>query len=246
MKKTLVFLLIIFFTIFAITGCDGVTPPNGTEGEGEGEEAVKQVVLVETFVTNNCPVCAKLKPHLEKLASEYSRDEMILVEIIPWGIYSIPESKTRHYDWYNLASTVPHTIFNGLASYLAGSHDYSTLKNRIDAQLNIPPKVSIQANRIQNGQNSVISGTIKNIGTTTLSNMVINGMTFKRSGNLAYAATYIFEKEKVPVPALAVGETKNFSITLTDINWDGKGFDGVIFVQETTGKKRVHQSLFIN
>jgi thiol-disulfide isomerase/thioredoxin len=245
LKKIITLLFVGLLIVFVMTGCSGGIPSNGTEGEGEGEGAVKQVVLVEAFIADQCPICAQIKPHLERLASEYSRDEMILVELIPWRIYTIPESAAR-YNWYNITSGVPYTMFNGPANHLAGSHAYSTLKNRINAQLNISPKVSIEAHRTKDGQKSVISGTIKNIGTTTLSNMVVNGMTFKGNDKFAYAVTYIFEKEKVSIPSLASGESKSFTITLPeDIGWDEKKLNGVIFVQETTGNKIVRQSLYI-
>jgi len=76
--------------------------------------------------------------------------------------------------------------------------------------------------------------------------MVINGMTFKSRSDYPYAATNIFEDEKIDVPSLTPGETKNFEIILENANWDGYNLDGVIFVQETTGNKIIRQSLFID
>jgi hypothetical protein len=137
-------------------------------------------------------------------------------------------------------------MFNGLVSPIAGTANYSTIKSRITAQLGATPKISIQASRTANGETSVISGTIKNISDSGLTSLVINGMTFKSKGDFPYAVTDIFEDEKISVSSLAAGETKSFSITLEDINWDGQKLDGVIFVQETTGKKIVRQSLFID
>jgi len=247
MKKIVVLLLVLSLAIFAITGCDSITPPlNGEEGEGEGEEEVKQVVLVEAFVAEGCANCAKVEPYLEQLANEYGREEMILVQIIPWYSYSTPNGKER-YDWYGLAGGTPQILVNGLVySPLTGTASYSTIQGRIEAQLNATPKVSIQATRTAVGETSTISGTIKNISDTALSNLVINGMAFKKRGDFPYAVTDIFEEEKVSVSSLPAGESKSFTITLENINWDGQKLDGVIFVQGTTGKKTVHQSLFID
>jgi thiol-disulfide isomerase/thioredoxin len=247
MKKWIIVLLMLSLAIFAVTGCDGVgVPTEGEgEGEGEGEEEVKQVVLVEAYVADGCSYCAVVEPHLEQLAEEYSRDEMILVEVIPWGIHSVPEAYQR-YQWYSYSTGTPQMMFNGLVSPIAGTANYSTIKSRITAQLGATPKISIQASRTANGETSVISGTIKNISDSGLTSLVINGMTFKSKGDFPYAVTDIFEDEKISVSSLAVGETKSFSITLEDINWDGQKLDGVIFVQETTGKKIVRQSLFID
>jgi len=248
MKKWMVILLVLVLTIFAFTGCDSIVPPpNGEEGEGEGEgeEEINQVVLVEAFVAEGCSYCAIVEPHLEQLATEYARDEMILVEIIPWNLYATPEAYQR-YEWYSYSTGTPQIMFNGLTNPLVGSQSYSTIKSRIDAQLNATPKVSIQATRTEIGETSTISGTIKNISDTALSNLVINGMTFKKRGDFPYAVTNIFEEDKIEVSSLAAGESKDFTITLEDINWDGQKLDGVIFVQETTGKKIVRQSLFID
>ncbi|MDD4363739.1 MAG: hypothetical protein PHD33_06005, partial [Atribacterota bacterium] len=142
-------------------------------------------------------------------------------------------------------SGVPQTFFNGTGKG-SGNAAYATLKSRIDAQLTLTPKVSIQASRSTNGQTSIITGSIKNISSNDLSNLVINGMTLKSRGSFGYAVTNIFENEKISVSSLAAGETKNFTMTLTDINWDGQGYDGVIFVQSTSGVKTIYQSLYIN
>jgi hypothetical protein len=110
--------------------------------------------------------------------------------------------------------------------------------------LALTPKVSIQASRSEDGLTSIISGTIKNISDTTLSDLVINGMAFKSREKFDYAVVDIFEDEKVSVASLAAGESKAFTLTLEDINWDGFNLDGVIFVQ-STGDKTIRQSLFI-
>jgi len=248
MKKLIVLFLLVSLSIFAITGCDGTSIPSEGEGEGEGEgeDEVTQVVLVEAYIAEGCPSCAVVKPHLEKLAGEYTRDEMILVEVVPWGLYSVPESRAR-YDWYSVFSGVPQMLFNGLTTRLSSTQSYDAIKSRITAQLSITPKVSIQVSRTTTGGDTVISGSIKNIGDTTLTNLVINGMAFRNRGTgYRYAVVDIFEDEKENVSSLAAGTSHEFSFTLNDINWDGLKLDGVIFVQETTGKKIVRQSLFID
>ena len=243
MKKLLVLLLVMLLAIFAFTGCDGIVPGEG-EGEGEGEpETVKQVVLVEAFVAADCGNCSVVNPHLDQLAEEYGRDEMILVELIPWGLYAIPEAKQRR-AWYSVDKELINILFNG-GRLLWANPNYTTIKSRIDVQLALTPKVSIQASRTEDGLTSIISGTIKNISDTTLSDLVINGMAFGKRGKFDYAVRRIFEDEKVPLVSLAAGESKTFTITLEDINWDGFNLDGVIFVQSTSGDKTIRQSLFI-
>lgn len=241
MKKLLVLLLVVLLAIFAFTGCDGIVP---NEDESEGEpETVKQVVLLEAFMASDCANCSVVIPHLDQLSEEYGRDEMILVELIPWGLYAIPEAKQRR-AWYSVDKELANILFNG-GRLLWGNPIYTTIKSRIDIQLALTPKVSIQASRTKDGLTSIISGTIKNISDTTLSDLVINGMAFGKCGKFDYAVHRIFEDEKVSVASLAAGESKTFTITLEDINWDGFNLDGVIFVQSTTGDKPIRQSLFI-
>jgi len=244
MKRLLLIFLMFGVIVCLLVGCNGVTPPPGEgEGEDEGEpETVKQVVLVEAFVAADCANCNVVRPHLEQLAEEYDREEMILVELIPWGPYAIPEAKQRR-TWYGLDKELINILFNG-ERLLWGNPNYATIKSRIDMQLASTPKVSIQASRTKDGLASIISGTIKNISATTLSGLVINGMAFGIRGKFNYAVVDIFEDEKVAVTSLTAGETKSFTITLEDINWDGLNLDGVIFVQSTSNQV-IYQSLFI-
>ena len=243
MKKIIVLLLLLSLTIFAISGCNGVVPP--TEGEGEGEGEDRQVVLVEAYVADGCANCKVVEPYLEQLAKEYGRDKIILVQIIPWLSYATTNGGDR-YKWYSLSGGTPQILVNGLVyTPLTGTPGYSTIKGRIAAQLSGTPRVSIEATRTEVEGTSVINGKIKNISSADLSNLVINCMTFKGKGGYPYAVTKIYEDEKISIPSLAAGESKNFSITLEGVNWNSQRYNGVVFVQETTGKKIVRQSLFI-
>jgi len=211
-------------------------------GEGEGEEEVSQVVLVESFIADGCDNCEPLKPVLEQIAAEYSKDEVIIVNLLPWGSYLLQEAKDR-FDWYSL-SGVPTTLFNGTSS--TNSTSYSTINNIIKGHLNATPKVSIQATRTAEGNTSVLTGTVKNISNNTLSNLVISGMAFRKRGSFSRAVVDIFEEDEEEKISLAVGESKTFTITLEDINWDGFNMDGVVFVQSVTGTKNILQSHFID
>ena len=243
MKKIIVLLVIGFLAIFIMTGCDFTIP-----GEGEGEPD-KVVVLVEAYVASGCIHCQQMEPILEQLAGEYNRDEMILVEVIPWGdYYDIPEAYQR-YQWYGLTGGVPQITFNGLNGNIFGESTYSTVKNRIESQLSAEPTIELEAFRTTDSTGTVISGKVKNISSTDLTNLVVNGMTFKDMGTMGfhYVVTDIFEKEKVSIPLLAPGQEVNFTITIEGLNWDGLNLDGVIFVQSVNHPKKViRQSVFID
>ena len=250
MKKIFVLLITIFLTVFIIFGC---APPNGNEGEGEGEgEIEKQVVLVELFIQEGCPNCAIIEPYLENMAvNDYSRDEMILVELAPYGIYSNPEVLDR-YKWYlpeKSDRSTPNTLFNGMTDRIYGSAGYSNFKTRIDAQLNYTPTIHLEATRKTTAEGTVITGKVKNISNIELTGLAVNGMVFKdrKKSGFRYSVIDIFEDEKYYISSLVPGEVIDFTINIEGLNWDGQGLHGVVFVQSIHHtKKIIRQSLYIN
>lgn len=252
MKKILVLLLIMSLAIFAMTGCDGITIPTEGEGEGEGEPEAKQVVLVELYIQDGCPNCSIVEKHLEDMVKNvYSREEMILVELAAYKKYATPEILTR-YKWYlpDIADrSTPNILFNGLQERIYGSSSYNNIKARIDSQLNSTPTVHLEASKSTTAEGTVITGKVKNISSSELTGLAVNGMVFKdrKETGFRYSVTDIFEDEKYYISSLAPGEETDFSITIEGLNWDGQGLDGVVFVQSIYHtKKPIRQSLFLN
>ncbi|PKP59861.1 hypothetical protein CVT91_06045 [Candidatus Atribacteria bacterium HGW-Atribacteria-1] len=249
MKKLLLILTVIGLIICLFAGCNTTVPAEG-EGEGEGE-IVNRVVLVELFMTMGCPSCEVVEPILEQLAEEYDRTEMVLVEESGWGLYSTTEISDR-YKWYlpsDSDRTTPNILFNGLNQKIHGDSTYSTIKSKIETELNKDANISINATRSSDSTTTTISGTIKNIGSSTLDNLVINGMIFKDRGQtgLKYSVTDIFAEQQVVISTLDSGSSYNFSFTLEDINWDVSNTHGVVFVQDTDSpKKEVLQSFYVD
>jgi len=252
MKKLLLILLIIGLIACLFVGCNVVPPTEGEgEGEGEGEEEVTRVVMVELFAQAGCASCAVVEPILEQLADEYERSEVILVEERAYGIYSLDEIRDR-YEWYFPSSSdrgTPNILFNGLNQRIHGSSTYVAIKNKINLELGKDAKISISATRSSNSTTTTISGTIKNIGSSALDNLVINGMIFKDRGQtgLKYSVTDILEEQKETVATLEPGSTHNFSFTLEDTNWVVNNIHGVIFVQDTdSSKKEILQAFYVD
>ncbi len=95
----------------------------------------------------------------------------------------------------------------------------------------------------------MITGKVKNIGSSELTDLVVNGMVFKNwnEQGFRYSVTDIFEDEKVVISSLAAGEEVDFTITVEGLNWDGENLDGVIFVQSVNHlKKVIRQSVFLD
>ena len=245
-KKLIISILIISLAILVITGCKGLVPG---EGEGEGEPEIQQVVLVELYIAEGCPSCSVVEPIFEGLANEYSREEMILVEIALGGNHHTTETRQR-FDWYALTPAgVPQMMFNGLNDSHVGVLDESTIRDKIETQMAIYPVVELQASRKTDNSGTVFSGTVKNIGNSTLTSLVVNGMAFIDRGKMGfrYSVVDIFEDEKVTISSLSPGQEYNFTITVEGLDWDGDNLDGVIFVQSVIHPdKAVKQSVFLN
>lgn len=227
-----------------MTGCNSIIPENNN---GEQEQG-KTTVLVELFIAENCPYCKVVEPIIENLAKQYTPEEMILVEMVLDGSYFIPESRQR-YDWYDFAIGVPQMMLNGLNSAIKGVAYSSEIKNAIEKELNKNPAIFLEASRTTDSTGTAITGKIKNISTSTLTNLVVNGMAFKDRGSTGfrYNVTDIFEDEKQSISSIAPGEEKEFTITVSSYNWDAQNLDGVIFVQSITDpKKTILQSVFLD
>lgn len=251
MKKLLLILVVIGLIACLFVGCTPTVPSEG-EGEGEGEEEVTRVVLVEIFSQFGCAYCDIVEPIMEELAGEYSRDEMILVEERAYGLYSLDEIRDR-YKWYFPSASdrsTPNVLFNGLNQRIHHtSTTYYIAKSKIETELAKQVKIEISANRDSYSTTNTISGTIKNINSSTLSNLVINGMTFKDRGQtgLKYCVADILEEQKKTVATLEPGESYSFSFSIDGFDWEGNSMHGVIFVQDPDStKKEVLQSFYID
>lgn len=247
MKKFLLILLIVGLIAFLLIGCNVTTP---SEGEGEGEGEVARVVLVELFNTDGCAACAIVEPILEEIAAdpEYGRDKLVFVEEAGWGAYSTPETVARN-KWYFPSVSdqgTPNILINGLNKRYHGSGvSKATLMSQIDTQSNLEAKIKITATRNTDATSSVISGTVINISSADLSNLVVTLMTYKNRNQqgFRYSVTNIVTEE---IGSLASSGTYTFSFTVDEPYWVVNGLHGAVLVQETaTSKKEVLQVLYV-
>jgi thiol-disulfide isomerase/thioredoxin len=237
MKKLLLILLIVNLTAFIFASC---TPTVPTEGEGEGEtETVDRVVMVELF-TSHCPLSIIVEPILEELAEEYEQSKMILVEIGTWGGATTIGGNDR-YVWYLpdiYQRTTPNTFFNGTNQRVWKVASYYIFKSKIIAELNQDAKININVSKTENSGNTTLSGSIKNISTSSLNNLVINGMIFKDNDIIGekYMVTKIIKDTGEVGVTLAAGAEKSFEFVLEELSWLFN-VNGVIFVQNSSTKE---------
>jgi len=237
MRKLLLVLLVISLAIFIFVGCTPTTP---TEGEGEGEgETVSRVVMVELF-TSHCPNCLIVEPILEEIAGEYERSKMILVEVGTWGS-AITVGGNDRYKWYLpdiIQRTTPNTLFNGLNDRIWKVATKYLFKSKIVAELAKDAKISINVSKTENSGSTTLSGSIKNISTSSLNNLVINGMIFKDNGvpGEKYMVSKIIEDTTEIGVTLAAGAEQSFEFVLEELGWL-PNVHGVIFVQDSSNKE---------
>jgi len=241
MKKLLLVLLMISLFVFLFISCAPAVPTEGEdEGEGEGEEeTVSRVVMVELF-TSHCPYCIIVEPILEELAEEYERTEMILVEVGTWG-GAITAGGNDRYIWYlpNVGDRkTPNTFFNGSNQRIWQTAAKYLFKSKIVAELAKDAKISINATKTENSESITLSGSIKNISTTALNNLVINGMIFKDNGipGEKYMVSKIIKDTTEIGSTLASGAEQSFESVLEELSW-ASNVNGVIFVQDSATKE---------
>jgi diaminopimelate epimerase len=134
-----------------------------------------------------------------------------------------------------------------IASSRATNYE-ATLKNKIDVELEKGAQIVITASRSSTSTTTIITGTVTNTSSSTLQDLIINGMTIKDRGETGfrYSVLDIFEEDKVEISSLAPDASINFTFILENINWEANNIHGVIFVQEVNSeKKEVLQALYI-
>jgi hypothetical protein len=137
-------------------------------------------------------------------------------------------------------------LINGLNKRYHGVYSKATLMTQINAQSNLEAKIKITAQRNTEATSTTVSGTVTNISSSDLSNLVITLMTYKDRGEqgFRYSVTNILTEE---IGSLTSSSgTYAFSIIVDEPDWVANGIHGAVLVQETaSSKKEVLQVLYV-
>jgi len=122
------------------------------------------------------------------------------------------------------------------------------IRDNIAAELAEEAQIILKAKRSSTSNTTTITGTVTNVCSSILQDLVINGMTIidRDDTGFRYSVLDIFEEEKVQITTLAPGESLDFSFTISVINWEANRIHGVIFVQApNSSEKEILQALYI-
>jgi len=99
-------------------------------------------------------------------------------------------------------------LFISFASPRATDYE-ADLKAKIDSELAKGAKIVITVTRSSSSSTTTISGTITNVSSSTLTDLVINGMTLKNRSEVGfnYSILDIFNEDKISVSSLTPDAT---------------------------------------
>ena len=207
----------------------------------------QRVVMVELYIKVGCTPCGVVEPILEQLAQDYGPSKMILLEEHLWDIYEVPEVNDR-YDWYIPSGKgTPDALFDGLNQRRQGVYSYNEYKNIVDNELDKGANISISAVKETGSSTITLSGTIKNISSSALENLIIQGMAFEDRGEKGLRSLVLDIFDGQTVSSIAPDEIISFSFTSEELNWlNESNVHGVIFVQAPESpSKEILQAAYI-
>ena len=153
----------------------------------------QRVVMVELFVAPTCPNCPKAKDAMAQLLEQYGFDKLVVLEEYGWDIepdytgWATAETIDR-FKWYadslGISRHTPDTYFNGLnQSVHSNASNYNNYKAAIDKELAKAPKIKISASSSIDTNNLTVSinGSIENISSENLTDLVVGVMIYEDS-----------------------------------------------------------------
>jgi len=144
----------------------------------------QRVVMVELFVAPTCPNCPNAKDAMAQLLEQYGFDKLVVLEEYGWDVseytgWATAETIDR-FKWYTdslgISRHTPDAYFNGL-------NQNNNYKAAIDKELAKAPKIKISASSSVDTTNLTVSinGSIENISSDNLADLVVGAMIYENS-----------------------------------------------------------------
>ncbi|MGQ9582954.1 MAG: COG1470 family protein [Thermoplasmatota archaeon] len=133
-------------------------PSSALDKEGRGERAEPRTVLFELFTAVNETDCADDENATSRLAAEYGRDRLAILEWFPEGDpLACPQSQDR-YRYYAVVN-LPRSEVDGAPVYVDTTNEsvsYNAYRSAIDERLNVSAPASISGSLTPNGTHGAI------------------------------------------------------------------------------------------
>jgi len=259
-KKILILLLVSLLILSLCSGCiPDVTPPI------EPPETSNRVVMVELFVAPTCPNCSEAKNFMAQLLELYGFEQLIVLEEYGWdsGEYTgwaTLETKNR-FKWYTeslgISRHTPDTYFNGLNQTVHyDQSSYNNYQAAVEKELAKTAKITISATYEVdfNALTITISGSIENISSEALTNIIIGAMIYEDSvylgsvdKNVNHVVRDIITSEEI-ISFSPEEEAFSFSLTsdILDNVKDMNNIHLVVYVQAPdSSTKEILQALYV-
>jgi len=214
--------------------------------------APHRVVMWELFEGPACTRCKAIHSDIVSLRQEYGLDELVILEEYGWDTSSytgwgINDVIDRYFDYLSYVDSekkgFPAAYFNGVNQFVYyGDADYTKYKTAIETELAKPTKIAISASYNVTGKTVSISGSITNISSGDLNNLVVEAMVYEDSVYSEYRGYDVdhvvrdiitYEESGEQIASFSSGGSREFSLTssyLSNVH-DMSNIHVVVYVQ---------------
>ena len=227
----------------------------------------KRVVMWELFEGPGCSHCKAIHSDIVQLGQEYENDELVILEEYGWDTptytgWGINDVVDRYYDYFNHVdsdkSGFPAAFFNGINQFVYyGDKGYTNYKAAIEKELVKPAKIAISASYSATGKTVSISGSIANISSGDLNNLVVEAMVYEdsvyseyRKYNVNHVVRDIitYEDSGEQIASFSPGGSHEFSLTSSLSNVHNmNNIHVVVYVQALNSPtKEILQAFYVN
>jgi thiol-disulfide isomerase/thioredoxin len=237
MKKVIMTMLVGAFILSLIAFV-----PRSADAESQSQP---RTVLVELFTGTWCKYCQGAEGALDRLANEYSRVKLAILEWHNGDDYvTVDESGSEREAFYDPSISFPTAYFDGVSRVVGGSEDpddetvYNNYKSEIDARLSISSPLVITSTGYIEGTRAIIVAEIKVMDDIALSNLYAHFVLYNDHNKTVYVEgrEYILRYTVLKSVAEQILLSKGSSITLSknftlQAGWDRDKLGVVTFVQ---------------
>lgn len=219
--------------------------------EARSPKSVSRAVLAELFTGTWCTYCQGAEGALDKLANEYPRTQLTVLEWHNGDEYVPPDGSATDREEYYAVDGWPTAEFDGVEEVVGGSTDpddqgtYDNYKAKIDLRLAIATELTITVDGSQGASTGTMNANITAVGDITATDLKVRFVIYEdhqetvfvdgREYRLRYTVVNGTMVEPITISnGQSIEFTKTFDI---DPGWDRSKLGTVVFVQSDATKE---------